>query len=130
MLGWTVDVSLINTFLATGREIRAVEQRLAAMGPRDENRTRLGNECRRLIGRQQEEIVAAVRAGAGWSTVEFALRLHGQYAGRDVASAEPTPAECVGELMQKFGPVVVLEALDHVRGLVDEAGIVAGAAPV
>lgn len=78
--------------------------------------------------RQQAEIVAAVRAGVEWSTVEFALRLHGQHADRDVGSPDPTPAEQLLDWMRQYGAVAVVEALDQARPqLVDES--VTGPAP-
>jgi len=90
-------VSLINEFLATGREIRALEQRLSTMGLRDNEWTRLGVERRRLVERQQGESVAAVRAGV------------------EVGSTEPTPAEQLLDRMRQHGPLAVVEALDRVR---------------
>jgi hypothetical protein len=106
------DVSAINTFLRTGREIRALEQRLRTMSPRDDDWIRVGAAHRQLIERQQKEIVAAVRAGVDWATVEFALRLHGQHASREFGGGEPTPAEQLLELMRRYDALTVVQALD------------------
>lgn len=118
--------SLINTFLATGRQIRTLEQRLCAMALHHPDRKRVGAEHSRLVRRQQGEIVAAVDAGVDWSTVRFALALHGQAADREVGSAEPTPAELMLNLMREYGPFSVLEGLEMVRRFVDEAAVAEG----
>jgi hypothetical protein len=55
--------TLINQFLATGREILVLEQRLVEVSSAHPERRRLGVQHRRLMRRQQAEIVAAVRAG-------------------------------------------------------------------
>ncbi|SNT66258.1 hypothetical protein SAMN05421812_1365 [Asanoa hainanensis] len=93
--------SLINTFLTTGREALALEQRLSLMALGDPLRARLGRKHQEVLRRQQAEIVAAVRAGVEWSTVEFALRLHGQHADREAGSAVSTPAEAFLELLER-----------------------------
>jgi hypothetical protein len=108
-------VSLINRFLATGREIRALEQRLCTMTPRDGDWSRVGAEHERLMRRQRDEIVAAVRAGVDWPTVEFALWLHGQHAGREIGSTDATPAEQLAALMRSCGADAVVTALDAAR---------------
>jgi hypothetical protein len=108
-------VNLINTFLATGREVLTLERRLCAMAPNDPDWKRLGDERQELVRRKQDEIVAAVRAGVEWSTVEFALLLHGQHADREIGSSDPTPAEQLLELIRQYGGVAVVESLDAAR---------------
>lgn len=107
--------SLINRFLVTGRLIRDLEGRLFAGDVDQDQRADLGAELSRLIRRQQDEIVAAVDAGAPWDTVRFVLAFHGQDADRDQYRGLPTPAELLGDLFATYGPAAVLEALDTYR---------------
>jgi hypothetical protein len=107
--------SLINAFLQTGRLILDIERRLAASPAAcDEERRRLDGEHQTLVRRQQDEIVIALKGGVAMDLVEFALRLHGQYADREYPPAERCPAEELGDLLAEHG-VRVVEALDAYR---------------
>ncbi len=107
--------TLINTFLRTGREILALEKELRGMPSTDPRRRPLGEEHTRLMRRQQEEILAAHRAGATWETIEFALIMHGQSAERETGSTDPTPAEHLLALMRRYGAEAVMRALDEAK---------------
>jgi hypothetical protein len=109
--------SLINRFLATGREVLDVERRLRELPPRHPDREQLGTEHTRLTRRQQAEIVTAVQSGASWDTVTFALALHGQGADRDLYEGRPTPAEELDALMRAYGGEAVIHALDAYRSI-------------
>lgn len=116
-------MALINTFLATGQEIRVLERRLCTMTSHDADWARVGAEHRQLVERQREEIVAAVEAGVAWATVEFVLRLHGQHADREVGSIEPTPAEYLGALMKQHGAAAVVHALEQALGRLEDDAV-------
>lgn len=119
-------MNLISTFLATGREVLALERRLCGMAPKDPEWKRLGDEHRGLVRRQQDEMVAAVQSGVEWSTVEFALMLHGQHADREIGSTDPTPAEQLLEMIRQYGVAAVVQALDAVRAVGGFPAVVQG----
>lgn len=107
--------TLINTFLATGRDILAAERQLAGLPVDDPHHPRLSAEHTRLMRRQQDEIVAAHAAGVDWATITFALGMHGQGADREFANPGPTPAEQLLTLIRAHGAEVVVAALDAAR---------------
>lgn len=101
----------INEALATGREILQLERELFGLQSNDPVRASLGQRHSDLLRQQQDQMVAAVRAGADWDTVRFALEMHGQDANRQMPPTGPTPAETLVELMRQYGAEAVVEAL-------------------
>src|SRR5687768_16348723 len=101
----------INQALATGREILALERELFGMQSNDPARAGLGQRHTALMRQQQDEMLAAVHAGADWDTIRFALELHGQDANRQMPPTGPTPAETLLQLMRQYGAEPVVEAL-------------------
>lgn len=105
----------LNAALATGRDILAIERELSTRPAGDPDRARLGAEHTALMRRQQEQLVAAHRAGVDWDTIRAALEWHGQHAGRQVGDTAPTPAARLLALITACGAEPVVAALDAAR---------------
>lgn len=108
-------MSLINAFLATGRDLAEAEADLFRSPLDDPRRAALARRASQLQHHQTDQIAVALRHGVTEETIRFALTMHGQGANRDPFRTDPTPAEQLLGLIQSHGPERFAQALDATR---------------
>lgn len=111
--------SHLTAAIQTGRRILEIERLLAA-GCRDQaTAAALGAEHEQLMQTQQDQMIAASKAGASWETIRFALQMHGQDATRQPDDG-PSLAETLDAAMRTWGPAALLTFLDTVKASAQE----------